>query len=158
MVNPISKSIYFTFTMYQNFIDNNNIPLSKAYLQLALDNYDLSYDIQNRDLAFLSLMISMKVLLNPSESELKYRLSRNAAVLLGKEFGSESVYKDISNLYIKRSKLVHTGTKDAIKLDDLLLLRSYVRESIKKAINLDLDKDTLMKLLHKIGYDSSITT
>lgn len=55
-------------------------------LQLAFNNFNLSYEVENVNLQFLSLMNGMEVLFNPSGGgELTYRISRNTAVLLGQD-------------------------------------------------------------------------
>ena len=68
----------------QSFLENNEIPFEKPQIQLAFETFELSYESHSLGLAFLSLMISLETLLNPSGHELRYRVSRNTAVLLGK--------------------------------------------------------------------------
>jgi len=67
----------------QRFIKEADFPLKKAYLQLAFQNFELSYQIQIRDLSFLTLMIALEALFNRGQLELGYTISRNVAVLLG---------------------------------------------------------------------------
>ena len=101
-------------------------------------------------------MISLESLFHPSDqAELRYRISRNTAVLLGrnKKYDSVEVYSNIRQLYDKRSKIVHTGMKGIINNDDLLNLRSYVRESIKMIIGLNKNKEDMLNLLNKSGFN-----
>ena len=82
-----------------------------------------------------------------------YRISRNAAVLLGKDKeDSKTIFSEIKDLYDKRSKIVHTGNSNIINEEDLLKLRHYVRESIKEIIKVDKNKDELLELLNSCGF------
>ncbi len=137
----------------QDFIDNTSLPFSHKYLQLAFESFEVSYHVSNLALAFLSLMIGLETMLNPGQGELRYRVSRNTAVLLDKkENVSEKVFGDIKDLYDKRSKLVHTGNNKEISKKDLLKLRKYVRDSIVKVYELSMDKVALCAALNKRGF------
>jgi hypothetical protein len=115
------------------FFKNIKLPFTEPSLQLAFDNFELSYEVGNTHLSFLTLMISLEALLNPGEQELTYRISRNAAVLLGKkDNNSKDIFNEIKKLYGKRSKIVHTGKSDIINGEDLFKLRYYVRDLIKE--------------------------
>jgi len=67
------------------FILEAKLPFENSFLQLAFENFELSYETHNINLSFLALMVSMETLLNPGKHEVRYRISRNAAVLLGKD-------------------------------------------------------------------------
>lgn len=98
-------------------------------------------------------MISLETLFNPGRQELRYRVSRNTAVILGKEKeDSEKIFREIKKLYDKRSDIVHTGKSNTINEEDLLKLRHYVRESIKEIIKIDKNKDELLELLNSCGF------
>lgn len=116
-------------------IDENEINMNfrNKILKLALNYYDLSYYEESTPKALLDLSISLESLFNPPDSELRYRISRNAATLIGKDKNeSQEIYKFIKNMYVKRSKLVHTGeVADSIKQGEIAVLRGYVRRSIK---------------------------
>ncbi len=137
----------------QRFIQHTKLPFNESFLQLAFENFELSYHIYNLNLSFLSLMISLETLFHPDDrDELSYRISRNAAVLLGNDKeDSETVYNKIRDLYGNRSKIVHSG-KSNINMDNVLKLRCYVRESIKKIYNIGMPKDELLKILHSSGF------
>lgn len=137
----------------QDFIDNISFPFSHKYLQMAFECFEVSYKISNLALAFLSLMIGLETMLNPGLGELRYRISRNTAVLLGKKKAeSEKIFVDIKDLYNKRSKLVHTGNNKEITKKDILKLRKYVRDSIVKVYDLSMGKDALCATLNKRGF------
>ncbi len=135
------------------FLRETSIPFREAFLQLAFENLELSYETVNYGLSFLTLMISLETLLNPGEHELRYRISRNAAVLLGnnrKE--SKAIFSEIKKLYDKRSKAIHTGETKAIDREDVLRLRNYVRESIKKMYQMKRSKNDILDLLNSHGF------
>ena len=137
----------------QEFIQNTKLPFKESFLQLAFGNFELSYQIHDRNLSFLSLMISLETLFNPGRQELRYRVSRNTAVILGKEKeDSEKIFREIKNLYDKRSDIVHTGKSNIINEEDLLKLRHYVRESIKVINNIGETKDELLEILNSCGF------
>ena len=135
------------------FIRNTKLPFTESFLQLAFETFELSYQTHNINLSFLSLMISLEILFHPSDRrKISYRISRNAAVLLGKEKeNSERIYSDIKDkLYKKRSKIVHEGK--SINEEDLLKLRHYVRESIKEINKIGKSKDELLRMLNSCGF------
>ena len=135
----------------QEFIQKMKLPFKESFLQLAFENFESSYQATNINLSFLSLMISLETLFNPGE-ELRYRVSRNTAVLLGKDKGdSERIFSEIKDLYDKRSKIVHTGVSNIIE-EDLLKLRYYVRESIKEINEIGKNKDELLGFLNSCGF------
>ena len=132
----------------QLFLTNNKIPFVNPQVQLAFDGFELSYESYNCGLSFLSLMISLETLLNPSDHELRYRISRNTAVLLGKNKKySESIFSEVLALYDKRSKLVHTGKHEIINNQDVLNLRGYVRAVIKEMIKIGGDRRFYFKYI-----------
>ena len=132
----------------QIFIHKVNLPLKRSYLQLSFENYEHSYEVHNRMLSFILLMISMEVIFNPGHSRVKENISRNAAALLGKDtIHSKKIYKRIRNYYKMRSELIHLGKSDEITNEDVLNLRNYVRVSLRKALVLDKEKGLFLKLL-----------
>jgi len=137
----------------QKFIKETELPFRESFLQLAFDNFELSYETHNINLSFLTLMVSLETLLNPGKQELRYRISRNTAVLLGRDKAySKKIFREIKDLYDKRSKIVHAGRSDVIKKEDLLKLRHYVRESIKKIYKIGMDKNSVIDLLNCCGF------
>jgi hypothetical protein len=137
----------------QSFIRNWKIPFVAPSVELAFESFELSYEVHNRGLAFLSLMISLETMLNPADRELRYRVSRNAAVLLGRDReDSKRVFKEVKVLYDKRSKLVHTGNNKLISQEDVLRLRDCVRKSIKQILAMNKNKDQLLEMLNSSGF------
>jgi len=141
-----------------SFLHETKLPFKDPFLQLALENYDLSYKISNRALSFLTLIISIETLLNPGKSEVLYRISRNAAVLLGaNEDESKEIFLEIKQLYDKRSKVIHAGKSNSVKKEDLLKLSNYVRETIKKMYLMKKSKKEILDLLNSSGFGKNLT-
>jgi len=154
---------FLRLTNFIKIIDKNelNMNFKNEILKLALDYYDLSYYEESTPKALLDLSISLESLFNPSNSELRYRISRNAATLIGKDkVESQEIYKFIKNMYVKRSKLVHKGAAaDLIKKDEINLLRSYMRRSIKSFYKYTLEcrksKTALLEELELTNFGDS---
>lgn len=141
----------------KNFIKRTKFPFKYPFLQLAFDSFELSYETYNRGLAFLSLMISMEAMFS-GQRELRYRVSRNTAVLLGEnERIANTVFKKMKTFYDKRSALAH-GSKDQkdIKTEEIYELRDFVRESIKSIIELDVRRDELLERLNKSAFGQNL--
>lgn len=139
------------------FLNDTKIPFKRGFLQLAFENFELSYEISSIGLSFLTLMMSLETLLNPGEQELRYRISRNTAVLLGRgKEESRTIFSEIKELYDKRSKVVHTGDSKIVKRDALLKLRHHVRESIKKIYVMKKSKDEILDILNSCGFGERV--
>lgn len=136
----------------ESFILNKVIPFDQDFLRLAFENYELSYETQDINLAFLALMAALETLFNPGDQEVTHRISRNVAILLGQdENDSRKLLKNVTELYSKRSKILHRGKRIATK-EELIQLRSYVRESIKQIYRLGKNKEDLMDMLDSLGF------
>lgn len=151
----------FEISDFQRFIQNTKLPFKESFLQLAFENFELSYLTPTTNLTFLSLMICMEILFNPKDQELSHRISRNAGVLLGKDFKeSKTIFNDIKKLYTKRSKIVHgtiaRGKSKIVNNEDIVKLRNYVRESIKEINIIGKSRDELLEFLDSHGYGSRL--
>lgn len=110
-------------------------------------------------LAFLVLMIGLETLLNPSHYEVRYRVSRNAAVLLGENREhSEEIFAQVKKLYDKRSEIVHSGKRRTIEKRDLLELRDYLRKAIIEIHHIGKEKNEITDLLDSHGFGEEIET
>lgn len=138
----------------ESFLQTTSLPFHNEALQLAFESFDKSYETDDIGSAFLSLMIAMEILLHPgNRDELKYRICRNAGVLLGQDPSrGEAVFGDMKSLYDRRSASVHSGDRSSVTRQDVLKLRQYVREMIKEAMGSRLSKDELLKTLNACGF------
>jgi hypothetical protein len=136
----------------QSFVQSVQLPFRRDFLHLAFENFELSYRIQVAELAFLVLMIGLETLFNPSENEVRHRISRNMAVLLGEDRkDSKEIFIEAKRLYKKRSDIVHSGKRGTVKREELLRLRDYLRKAIKEIHRLDKKKPEIMDLLDSYG-------
>lgn len=157
----------------QVFLNDFDLSIKEKSLNLALENYELSYEVKNVNLQFLTLMNALEILLKPSsaQTDLTYRLSRNAAVILGEnEDDSYQIYKELNCLYAIRSSIVHVGEpkecektgkkrktlNDKQMTEQTRILRDYVRCSIKE-MNFIMkkegkSKDQVLKMLNVRGF------
>jgi len=142
----------------EQFFENIRIPFNLPYLQLGFENFEQSFHIDNEALAFLSLMIAAEVLFNVGQQELKYRISRGMAVLLGDTIEkSNEIFHCMKNIYNKRSHLVHSGKDEDISYGDIIILRDYIRKAIVKIFNLNIGSKELSEKLTIVGFGQSIT-
>lgn len=139
----------------QTFIKETRLPF-QARVELAFDNYELSYIVNDINLSFLALMISTEILLSPVDmSELSNRVSRNTAILLGRDREEgNSIYREMKDLYKKRSKLVHAGKP--VSLDDVKRVRFFVQELIKVFININNGHKEFLLLLETCGFGEKL--
>lgn len=138
----------------QDFIETTQFPSPPNYISLAHENYEVSYFIDNDSHAFLSLMISLEILVKPQRDyRFSREITRNVGILLGgfSQYRIGEIEWDISDLYSKRSQLVHNGKMIWCAVgepDDVQLLRYYVRELLKRIITLNIPKDLLLERLN----------
>jgi hypothetical protein len=134
------------------FLRRTRIPLPHDYLQLAWDHFDQSFDAGPDHLKILSLVMGMEALFNVGQTDLRYRIARALAVLLGTyPHTSESIFAHVKDAYDARSKLVHTGKAD-LKEISVSLLRMYLQEALLKLIELDLPKETIAEALTRLPF------
>jgi len=138
----------------ERFIRDNTLPLAYPSLQMALDNFELSYQTPLKNLAFSLLLNSLVCIFHPRDNDnVLPRVSRNIAVLLGEnKEKARNIHRDVESLFKKQSEIARSGDPRIVKKLDVLKCRVYVRESIKKILRMDLDKNELLKLLSTRGY------
>jgi hypothetical protein len=147
----------FEIPILQSFIHSVKLPFQRDFVQLAFENFELSYEIFDIQLAFLVLMIGLEALLNPAQDEVKYRVSRNTAVLLGENReNSKEILTLVKKLYDKRSQIIHSGKRRIVEKEDLLILRDYVRRAIKKIYCIGKEKSEITNLLDSYGFGEKI--
>ena len=138
----------------QTFIHSIKLPFIEPSLRIAHQNFEMAYSIYHKHLSFLALMMSMESLFNPpGQGELTYRISRNTAVLIGKDKDdSRNIWIKMKKLYSKRCEILHQGKSSAVTKDDIKDLRDYVIRSIKEFYNIGETKDEILKLLTSCGF------
>ncbi|HJV21832.1 MAG TPA: hypothetical protein VJ570_03995 [Holophagaceae bacterium] len=131
---------------------------TQKYIRFALDNYNQAYRVAQEHLEFISLMLALEAIFNDGKQELRNKVSRGCAVLLGKSREeSRQIFKAIKDLYDKRSVLVHTGDFSKIHETDIDHLHEYVRRSLARAVDLNLSKEIFSSLLLETGFGLGAT-
>lgn len=142
----------------QEFIDTLKLPFTKDYLQLCFDMFEMSYRGAYSTIGFICLMFGLESLFNTGGPEVTKTISRHVAVLLAKDKADGNrIYDDIRKLYKIRSDIVHGRKNISVPESELIKLRQYVRESMKKAMLLSLDKEALYDLLNIHGFGNLTT-
>jgi hypothetical protein len=146
---------------FQTFFEKVVFPFQDSTLVKCFKVFQLSYQIQDLNIAFLSLLIGFEILFNPAgDQELKSRVARNVAVLLGKEgqtglseneWSSNRIYKDVLDFYKKKADLIYRGTLE-INRDLFLKAREYLRRAIKEFYKIGKTKNNLLELLNIHGF------
>lgn len=141
------------------FLRGTTLPEKDSFVGLAFHHFELSYETSHSNVSFILLMIALEVLLSPADkSELRYRISRNAAVLLGKSRDdARKIFGEVRHMYDKRSQLVHTGSGNLGTETDINPLREYVRRIIRKLNALTLSKDKLLDELNTLGFGEGLS-
>jgi len=123
------------------------------FIAIALDHWNHSYDSIPLHMQLVSLITALEVLLNPAQTELKHRVTRLAAVLLGtSREESQEIYAGLGIIYDARSKVIHTGQLLAAKKVRYWQLRRWVSRAILHAMALGLPKDRLCHDLNQLGF------
>jgi len=124
-------------------------PFQEASSDLAFQNFELSFEVENVGLAFLSVITALEALYGSGS----HRVARNAAVLLGgTREESEELYEELRALHEKRSKYLHTGKSDDIQREDVRKCRVVVSRSIKRVHELGLPRHQLLERLNTLGF------
>lgn len=137
------------------FLSEVKIPFSDETLQVAFDLFELSYTTANPILSFLTCVMAIESLLNPGRSEIRNRVSRNLAILIGKDKSEvEELYKSMLALYDKRSGISHGSAIKSVNQNDVYVIRNLLRRVIIEFLKAGKKKDELLTLLNKLGFES----
>jgi len=111
---------------------------SMGAIGVALTRFESSYSRRYLVDKLLDLMIALEALFG-EDSELSFRISQRAALLLFADTDEESKIECqdiIRALYKKRSKIVHGGFFPEVTFDDIKILKDYVRKGITVVVDL----------------------
>jgi hypothetical protein len=136
---PIFQNMLSIFYKYKSEIYDNKCNFRKV-IRHASNYYEISLSAETLGERFIDLWISMEALFSPDDKvQLRHSIAENAAIFLKKDIkGREEIYNKLKKLYDKRSSLVHGGTEAGIRLEDVELLSSYVRQSLLRLTVLQL--------------------
>jgi hypothetical protein len=133
----------------------NEINFENQLCNLGLKNFELTYNIYDYSVKYISLMTVLESIFNKGRDQITHIVSRHLAILVSKnsiEF--QSNYKRIKNLYNLRSKIVHGNElkpKDEL-VKSTKILEDYVREALKFCLKINKNKDQLFDLLNEKGF------
>lgn len=134
-------------------LDFPNSSFSNEILSMACFLYDQSYHAPVITLRFMVCVIGLESLLVDGNGELSYKLSRNCAMLLSNNAEEYSaLFKDIKDIYNKRSKFVHNGIVKNIEDINIIYVRNILRKAIFKIADKNISQSDLIKELDLKGY------
>lgn len=124
--------------------------------QVSFDLFELSYTTGNPILSYLSCMMAIESLLNPDCFEVRNRVSRNLAVLIGNDKEEvDALYNQMLDLYDKRSGITHGRTTKSVNQNDVITVRNLLRRAILEYHYTGMKKEKLLLILNKMGFASS---
>jgi len=132
-----------------------------AYLRTALDYLLYSGESSRKEERLINLVIALEALFCEELDELSYRISHRVASMLDEDGKQRAqIFKDMREIYIERSKIVHKGYSSCA--DDqtwkhIKKAREFVIRSIKKFLMLA-PKYTKSKILEKLDVAIFDTT
>ena len=98
-------------------------------------------------------MTALEALFNTGRSELRYRIARSAAVLLGTDVvRSRRIFRDVRDAYDFRSKVRHTGDTSGVEKLFLWSLSRHVTDAVQTCWHLDLEKKVLADSLSESAF------
>ena len=134
----------------ENIVEND-------FTELAINNFQLSYEIANPEIRYINLITALESLFNLDSSiPIAHIVSRHTSLILSKskdEFNK--MYKDIKTMYALRSKIVHGGNKNVQEVNmNLVELQNIVRSVIWYCLKVNMNKKELFDFLNSKGYSS----
>ncbi len=131
------------------FVRTTDAKSFQPYVQSAFKNFEESYSTHSERQAIISLMASMEGLFHrPYAEKISEEIATNCAALLGSDSADRAlIHSDVRRLYTRRSSILHEGSDQAVSRGDLLMLRGYVRETIKKLVQTGVSKRQLLGAL-----------
>lgn len=132
----------------------NRVVYVSRWKERIIQSFFESVCADNLAFKFVALIMTLEGILEGT-AELKYRVSRNVAVLIGKnEEGSRKIFETVKKMYDKRSKYIH-GSDVTITVDEYVELYCIVRRVIIKLLYTDLGQKELNNLLSEKGFGSN---
>ncbi len=138
----------------RTFLSETKIPLEPRFLDLAFNEYELSYSIRNLALMFLSSMLCLEVLYNAGNDPpgmIARRLALRCSSILGRtRLQRTEIEAQVLELYRLRSYVLHEGLAEQVKGSDIERARRLVRESIKTIHQMGLTKVDVIRRAMKL--------
>jgi len=124
--------------------------------KLAIENFELTYDILNPKIEFTLLINALESIFNLGKDQISHTISRHVALIISHNQSKfKENYKIIKDLYALRSSIVHGN--ESKKLKDLNTklseLKDIVRTVIRYCLDSEMDKDDLFHFLNSKGTE-----
>ena len=160
---PIGKSLsHSTFTLTESEVEilgtlfKDNFT-SNELTELAISNFNLSYDIADIKTKYITLMTCLESLFNQGRDQITHTVSRHLALILSKsdEEFQKNYYRN-KVLYNLRSAIVHgnqTNEDLSAATDEL---QNKVRQAINFCLHLSDNKKQLFDKLNAMGFDTTM--
>lgn len=129
---------------------------SNELSKLAIENFELTYEITNPKIEFTLLINALESIFNLGKDQIAHTISRHLAIIISDDKGKfKTNYKTIKDLYAIRNLIVHGN--ESKKLKDLNLklteLKDNVRIAIRYCLNSNMDKEQLFHFLNSKGFE-----
>lgn len=126
---------------------------STKLTDLAVNNFNLTYDIPDIRIRYITLMTCLESLFNQGKDQIAHTISRHLSIIISKDKEEfKTNYSRIKKLYALRSTIVH-GSKHVEHLDaDYLDLENKVRFAINYCSKLDITREALFDSLNLMGF------
>jgi len=130
---------------------------SNPLTELAISNFNLSYDIADIKTKYITLMTCLESLFNQGRDQIAHTVSRHLALIISNSEGEFEVnYSRGKELYKLRSAIVH-GDKTKEDLHEATEeLQNKVRQAINYCLKIQLNKKQLFDKLNSIGFSKSL--
>ncbi|MDG6998580.1 MAG: hypothetical protein JRN15_05640 [Nitrososphaerota archaeon] len=135
--NTIRSRILFTLNdadaaELERFIPLATSIFNNSSLKGPFKNFEDSYSVHTSELAFTSLMIGLESIFHKrGNKKIGEEISMNCSQLIAiNETDRILIAKKLLKLYSKRNGIMHEGKR--VEQADILLLRDYLRRSIKE--------------------------
>lgn len=158
VTNKLDRSIY-TLSKEECKILNKTIRkdfASSKLTEMALNNFNLSYEVLDEKTKFITLMTSLECLFNIGKDQIAHTVSRHLSIILSKntkEFLEN--YALIKKFYGLRSKIVHTGGSINENINQSVIeLQDMARKAISVCLALNINKEELFEKLNCFGFEN----
>jgi hypothetical protein len=129
--------------------------INNDLIELALNNFNLSYEIIEAKTKYITLMTCLESIFNHAGGDqITHTVSRHLSLILSstkEEF--EQNYSRIKHLYKIRSSIVHGATVKENLTDLTNELQQMVRKAINYCRNLSMNKKQLFDYLNAKGFN-----
>jgi Apea-like HEPN len=129
------------------------VMLKHSYLDLSIFHYITSFNASHTHYDLITLCMALESIVI-AETELSYRLKRNCAIIVGRDFKSSSIiYSNANLIYTLRSKIVHGVNFNPVNIQSYLpYLRTLTSRMLIELFVHDIGLDDLNNKITELGY------